>query len=86
MLHCYCVKDEKMETFNSPWFAKGEVDAMRSLVIAVNQPESNLNRFPEDFTFYYIGEYDEKTGVFTSPKNGPEKKLSISTLIKTPKQ
>jgi len=30
-----------------------------------NSPDNALNRYPEDFTLYYIGEFDDATGSVT---------------------
>lgn len=78
-MDCYSIKDEKSQNFMSPFFTAGVVDALRSLTIACNQPESNLNRFPEDFSLYLIAKLDTESGIVT--QTGPELISSVKSLI-----
>lgn len=79
--NCYAIKDEKIGVFQSPHFTTSVVDALRSLTIAANQPESNLNRFPEDYSLYHLGDIDEETGILTAITNGPLLITSVKKLI-----
>lgn len=85
-LQCYSIRDEKAACFLSPYFAKSTVEAVRSLTVAANDPQSNLNRFADDFGLYLLGVVDENTGVLTPHVNGPERITQISILIKQPSQ
>ncbi len=64
LLHAYSIRDTKVNTYNTPFFAKSEDDAVRSFTRLKMDPNSNVNLFPEDFDLYYIGSYTDQTGVF----------------------
>lgn len=81
MKYCYAIRDEKAGVYLSPFFTNGIVDAMRSLSIAANQPESNLNKFPEDFTLYAICKMDEKTGQIIPELNMPELITPVAQIV-----
>ena len=59
------IRDDKTESFGQPQFVKTKGEAIRMVQQAVNgQPDANnaLQNYPEDFTIYAIGEYDDDTG------------------------
>lgn len=59
----FAIKDAKAEVFNLPYSAGTHAEAERSFRAAVNDPQTTLNRYPEDFDLWYLGEYDTHTGV-----------------------
>jgi hypothetical protein len=65
----YSLYDSKSETWSaSPFAHNARGDAIRAFADAVNTKDqkSVLSAHPEDFTLFYVGDYDEKTGVVTS--------------------
>lgn len=60
--HIYSVRDSKAELFNVPFYSNTHAEAERSFRTAVNDSKTTLNRFPEDFDLWYLGEYDTITG------------------------
>lgn len=65
VLQVYSIRDAKAEAFNSPFYQKTKGEALRSFQTAVNDPKTQLNRFPEDFDLYEIGTWDDSTGLVT---------------------
>ncbi len=61
-LKAYSIRDTKVNTYNVPFFAKTEEDAVRTLTRLKMDPNSNVSLFPEDFDLYYVGEYSDQTG------------------------
>jgi len=80
-LQFYSVRDEKMQSYLSPFVSEGIIPALRSLTLAVNNPESMLSKFSEDYSLYKVGTFDTETGRLTS-LDIPEHISSLSTLIK----
>lgn len=70
MLECFSIKDNKIEHFMTPFWTTGVVDALRSLSVAANNPDSNLNRFPDEYSLYSLCKMDETTGevIYTKPE------------------
>lgn len=82
MLECFAIWDDKMKAYFSPMFMKSKVDAIRSLSVAVQEPQSNLNRFTEDFSLWFLGQLDEETGALLLPDIGRPVKLADLTDFK----
>lgn len=58
------VLDAAASTFGTPFFVVSTGQAVRSFKDEINRPaeDNPLNRHPEDFTLYCLGEYDDETG------------------------
>lgn len=59
------IRDTKTEMFGQPQFVKTKGEAIRMAQQAINgnQDRDNaLASYPEDFTLYAIGEYDDDRG------------------------
>lgn len=65
MLKIYCIKDTKAGYMN-PFYLQNDEIAIRSFKKAANDVQSNaINDFPEDKELWYLGEFDERTGIIT---------------------
>jgi len=67
-LKVYCVYDSKSEGYGTPLFYDCRANAIRSLQEAVNESgneRNQLSKYPADFTFFEIGEYDRSSGIVT---------------------
>lgn len=73
----YVVYDSKIEAFLTPHFLRSRGEAIRSFTTAANDPQTHLNKYPADFTYFEIGEYDDQTGSITMY----ESKISLGTAI-----
>lgn len=62
ILQAFSVFDSKAKTFAAPWWAVNEQTAKRNFSGAVNDPQTQLNKFPEDFTLYHIGSFNDENG------------------------
>lgn len=67
----YSIRDQKAEYFTQPFFKKTHGEAERDFTMLVNDEKSQINKFPEDFDLYYIGDYDDQTGKM-SPLDTPQ--------------
>lgn len=56
------VLDAKVAAYNAPFFVRSRGEALRSWQSAVNDPETMMCKYPEDYTLFEIGEFDESTG------------------------
>lgn len=59
------VYDKKSEAFLRPQFNVSLPDARRAWEIAVNDADSMLSRFPDDFVLYHVADFDAETGNVT---------------------
>lgn len=65
-LRVYSIRDSKAEIFNQPFFQKTDAEAQRSFAQLIRDPKSTINQFPEDYDLYFLGTYDDQTGVIKS--------------------
>lgn len=67
ILKMYSVRDGAVDTFMRPWFARSDGEARRGMMDEMSNPQSQLARHPEDFSLFYVGEFDDETGLVSSP-------------------
>lgn len=61
----YCVYDCKVESYGTPFFFKTKGDALRGFSEVANDLKTQIGKYPQDFTLFELGSYDELTGKFT---------------------
>lgn len=62
MLKVYSIKDTK-GSFYEPMLAQNDALAVRNVRGVVNSGKGLLAQYPEDFELWFIGEFDEVTGI-----------------------
>lgn len=65
-LKVYSIRDAKAEVYNAPFYKGTHGEAERDFRTAVNDEKSFLSQYPDDFDLYYIGDFDQNTGLVTS--------------------
>lgn len=66
ILKVFSVFDEKSAFFGQPFFLPHNGVALRSFSDLVSDPQTSVNRHPEDFKLYLIGTFDDNSGGLTS--------------------
>lgn len=62
MSKVFAVYDKKSEFFGTPFFAVNEGVAKRNFDALVNDGESFVSKYPDDYSLYCIGDYDDVKG------------------------
>lgn len=57
----YSIHDSKAEAYFTPIYFRTTGEALRAFESTCKDPESNLSRYPSDFTLVEIGAFDELT-------------------------
>nr|QJB19434.1 MAG: nonstructural protein [Microvirus sp.]QJB19675.1 MAG: nonstructural protein [Microvirus sp.] len=70
-MKAFSIRDIKAEGFNTPFFQATFGLAERAFKEAANDPQSQIAKNKEDFSLYYLGEFDQQTGLI-SPENAPK--------------
>lgn len=65
-LRIYSIRDAKAEIYNAPFFQKTHGEAERSFKTVANDPKSTVCQHPEDFDLWYLGTYDDQSGIIES--------------------
>lgn len=68
MIKIYSIYDSKMAIFAQPFFARTEASALREWLNLSNDETQAINRNPEDYTLFYLGEWDDQKGSIETPK------------------
>lgn len=66
ILQMYSVRDKAVEAFLRPLFMRSKGEALRSFLDAVKSND-DFRAHPEDFDFYFLGEFDDGAGLFKIP-------------------
>lgn len=59
ILQIFAVYDSKADAYLQPFFMPSKGQAMRSFQDLSNEPKTQFNKHPEDFTLFHIGEFDD---------------------------
>lgn len=70
-LKMYSVRDAKAEVYNAPFYKRSHGEAERDFTNAVRDEKNPNSKYPEDFDLFYLGDYDDQTGL-VSPLNTPQ--------------
>lgn len=62
--YVYSVYDSKAAVFCTPFFCPVRNVALRAFAGAANDAESQMYGWPEDFSLWELGEFDDVTGEF----------------------
>ncbi|AXH75651.1 MAG: nonstructural protein [Microviridae sp.] len=75
------VYDSKAKAFAQPFFTANREIALRAFAAAVNDRELLVGKFPQDYTLYLLGEFDDELGginMLPQPEN-----LGLAANFKT---
>lgn len=62
IVKCYAVLDAKISDFHLAIFDIKDDGAIRQFNDAVNDTKTKWNRHPEDYSLWYVGEFDTSKG------------------------
>lgn len=66
VLKVFSVYDCKAEGYLPPIFFPTDAAAVRAFASAVQSPEHDFARFPEDYTLFCVGEWNDEAGELTA--------------------
>jgi len=69
-LNIYTIKDAKAGTYAQPFYSVNNTTAIRSFTVSVKDPQNPLSAYPEDFSLWHLGTYNDITGKLVG--NDPE--------------
>lgn len=66
----FAIRDRAADVFGQPMFFPSTGLAVRGFSDEVNRvaPDNNLNKHPEDFDLFQLGEYDDETGTMSATR------------------
>lgn len=84
ILKLYSVFDSKLACFGKPWYGISDAGAIREFGDAVNDgsnPNNQWFKHPEDFSLFYLGEFNDELGVIECVKPAPLALVTASALF-----
>jgi hypothetical protein len=66
MLNLYSVFDSAAKAFTNPMVYRTDLEAMRAFETTVNAPDNQFNTYPDHFTLFQLGSFDELSGSILS--------------------
>lgn len=70
----FSVLDKAVGAFLQPFFSRSKGEAIRSFTDAAGRPDEPFMKHPDDFVLYFIGEFDDSSGLFLP--NEPQRVMS----------
>lgn len=74
----FSLHDRAAAAYGPPMFLNTESQAVRALQLELQKP-GGLSEFPEDFTLYHIGSFDDNSGLITPQE--PQRVISVLEII-----
>ena len=68
-LNFYCIYDSTAAVYYPPFTFKIDQQAIRAFAVTMDSPNSNMSLFPQDYSLYCLGSFDEITGMLQPLKN-----------------
>lgn len=80
-LKIFAIHDAKAEAYLQPFFMANKGTAIRAITDTLAQREHQFSKYPEDFTLFELGEYDDSNGI-VSPHVTPLPLCKVIELIR----
>lgn len=62
ILKVFAIYDSKAEAYLQPFFMANKGTAIRAIADILTKPDHSFSKYPEDFTLFELGEYDDSNG------------------------
>lgn len=66
VLKVFSIFDEKGVVFGQPFYMLHNGEALRAFADLVADPQTTVNKHPDDYKLYLLGEFDNFSGKFES--------------------
>lgn len=63
-LQIFAIKDRAIAAFMQPFFAPSIGGALRAFQDAMNDGSTPMNKHPDDYDLWHLGEWDDQSGEF----------------------
>lgn len=62
----YSIFDTEVKAYMQPFFLRSKGEAIRALTSLLEDKNSNVAKYPEQFVLFEIGDYDDEKGLIIS--------------------
>ncbi len=64
----FTIYDSKVDAFLPPFYMQTKPAAIRAITDTMNDPSHQFAKHPEDYTLFYLGQFDDGTATFDLEK------------------
>ena len=64
IMQMFAVYDAKAQAYITPWFVPNHGMAIRSFESVLRDDQHAFSMFPEDYSLFFLGEFNDNSGVF----------------------
>lgn len=73
MIHCvYAVFDSAAKAFLPPFCLRNDGEALRAFRDVANSGSHQIGKYPEDYTLFLLGTFNDSLGEFIGQEPGPK--------------
>lgn len=80
IVNAYSVFDNAVAAFLPVFFARSKGEAIRSFTDAVNDEKHQFSRYKADYALWWLGQFDDQTGLLAGVPTGPERVIGAHEL------
>lgn len=62
ILHMYAIRDIKARVYHAPFFQRSVVEAVRMFTQLINDPQTFISKYPEDYELFELGDFSDDDG------------------------
>jgi len=77
----YALHDSKAKAYQQPFYQMNDGLALRMVQDAMTDGKQMFCRHPEDYSLWFLGEFDDETGLLQSPDTGPAVIIQLVQLV-----
>lgn len=77
----FAIYDEKACAYMCPLKEQNKLTALRAFSLTCEKQDTMFYQHPEDFSIFYVGDFDDNTGIFTSLEK-PELLAKATEFVK----
>lgn len=67
-INAYAILDSKSKTYSKPFYFIHDGEALRAFRGSIQKGDTQISQFPEDFSLYKIGVFDDQSGQMKTEK------------------
>jgi len=83
----YALLDSQVKAFLNPFPATNHGEAVRVFTTWVNDTnETNVSKYPHQFTLFYLGEFDDQFGTWEQPDGGNQEIMAGVSVVEDAKK
>lgn len=81
LVQIFSVYDIKSKSFGQPFYSLTRGTAIRSFTDLVNDPQTSINKYPDDFTLFEIGTFDDNSGEILPSSDGKQSVINALEVL-----